>query len=215
MWIGREGLNTETNEKEAYIEEITRNSIEMSDVWNRIKSTRTDRGGIELDDFILICNVVAAESGSDDMDIFEKALVVEVIMNRYRNAKEAENSNKNTEFIVSGQPVTIKNIVGCGSAFQNSLNYINYENFSDRVNKRVLYSVEDYFTAYDEWEEYEEGYLYFIGDGTHNYFSSKYPKSTTDKIEYYCPSCSDKPYAIVSLVMNNDGKLVPKILGYK
>ena len=213
-WICTEGSNSETNEKEEYIEEVTRESIRKSinHGGNHEVVLRSQAGErLTLDEYILICNTVAAEAGADSMNVDEKALVVAVIMNRVQSKNKIFVDNTNSSY-------TIKDVVGKKDAFQNSQEYISTNNFTDKVNQGVLDGVDKFFGDPFNYlyDSNRNKYLYFIGNGDikdlHNYFSSEYPTSSTDEKKYYCPNCPDKPYAIVSI---NNGKSVPKILRYE
>lgn len=96
----------------------------------------------------LLCNVVAREYGSDWVSVYDKACVVATVMNRV-NSPQFPNTIEG----VLTQPYQFSGYYAC-----------NYEwsNVTDSVRESVDY----YFNHQDEFGNY----LYFYGDGTHNYF---------------------------------------------
>lgn len=111
--------------------------------------------GVTKKTYILLCNCVAMEAGSDEISVYDKALVVEVIKNRVA-------SNK--------YPNTIKEVIGQKGQFSNSSSYINLTTYSSRVTPNVKAAVTYY---YEHRSEFNHGYLYFTGDGHQNHFRVK------------------------------------------
>lgn len=101
----------------------------------------------------MLCNCVAYEYGANWVSDYEKGKVVEVIMNRV-------NSNRfpNTIYTVLTQPYQ----------FSGVYNYINLGTYSNKVTDSVKRAVNLYFS---DPGLYNQGYLFFEGDGTWNYFS--------------------------------------------
>lgn len=107
---------------------------------------------ISESDFILLCNVVAHEAGSYWIGPYEKAYVVEVVMNRV-----ASPLYPNTIYGVLTQPYQ----------FSGSGGYVNLGTYSGNVTEAVKEAVMLYFT---EPDSFTQGYLSFYGDGIRNYF---------------------------------------------
>lgn len=108
---------------------------------------------ISENDYILLCNAVAHEAGSDWIDIYSKANVVEVIMNRVYSPLFP-----NSVYEVLAQPYQFE-----GSETYTGLGYYSYQ-----VTDSVKAAVDLYFS---EPSSFLQGYLYFFGDGYQNYFS--------------------------------------------
>ncbi|MDE5619920.1 MAG: cell wall hydrolase [Ruminococcus sp.] len=104
-------------------------------------------------DFILLCNAVAHEAGSDWIDVYSKANVVEVIMNRVNSPLYP-----NTVYEVLAQPYQ----------FEGSGSYVNMSCYSYEVTDSVIAAVNLYF---NEPYSFMNGYFSFYGDGYQNYFS--------------------------------------------
>ena len=107
---------------------------------------------ISESDYILLCNAVGHEYGSDWVSIQEKALVVEVIMNRVNSARF---------------PGTVYDVLTQPYQFSGAWGYVNLGCFSYQVTQSVKDSVLYYFQHPDE---FTHGYLSFNGDGYRNYF---------------------------------------------
>ena len=107
---------------------------------------------ISESDFILLCNVVAHEAGSYWIGPYEKAYVVEVVVNRVYSPLYP-----NTVYGVLTQPYQ----------FSGSGGYANLGTYSGNVTEAVKEAVMLYFT---EPDSFTQGYLSFYGDGIRNYF---------------------------------------------
>jgi hypothetical protein len=105
------------------------------------------------EEYIILCNAVANEAGSDWTSVYDKARVVEVIMNRV-----------NSQLF----PNTIYGVLAQPYQFEGSYNYINLGVYSDKVTDSVKEAVDLYFSSP---QSFSEGFLYFYGDGFQNYFS--------------------------------------------
>lgn len=108
--------------------------------------TVTDR------EYIMLCNVVGHEYGSDFVPVEEKALVAEVIMNRVNSPLFP-----NTIYEVLTQP----------NQFAGLEYLIEMDTMSSYVTPSVREAV-DLYLAHPE--QFDHGYLFFNGDGTRNYF---------------------------------------------
>ena len=113
----------------------------------------SDTSYVSDSDFILLCNAVAHEAGSDWIDIYSKANVVEVIMNRVNSPLYP-----NTVYEVLTQPYQ----------FEGSGSYVNMSSYSYEVTDSVIAAVNLYF---NEPYSFMNGYFSFYGDGYQNYFS--------------------------------------------
>ncbi len=105
-------------------------------------------------DYVLLCNCVAHEAGSENISIENKARVVEVIMNRV-----ASSNFPNTVYGVITQPYQ----------FSGSSSYANYSGYTSKVTQNVISAVDLYFA---DPSAFNEGYLYFYGDGSQNHFTN-------------------------------------------
>ena len=104
-------------------------------------------------DFMILCNVVAHEAGCSWISEYEKAEVVEVIMNRVNSPLFP-----NTITAVLSQPYQF---TGAPSyAFGGS--YVSYCTEACKNAVRLYFS---------DPSQFNHGYLYFWGDGYHNHFS--------------------------------------------
>jgi len=100
------------------------------------------------DDYVLLCNLVAREYGSDWVPVEEKAKVVATVMNRV-----------NSDIF----PNTVYEVVTQPNQFSG---YVAYYDFTSNVTSSVKEAVDYYFAHPDEFGSY----LYFYGDGTYNHF---------------------------------------------
>jgi hypothetical protein rflaF_11155 len=107
---------------------------------------------ISESDFILLCNVVGHEAGSYWIGEYEKAYVVEVVMNRVYSPLYP-----NSVYEVLTQPYQ----------FAGSEAYVNLNGYSGYVTEAVKNAVKLYFS---EPGSFTQGYFSFYGDGYRNYF---------------------------------------------
>lgn len=103
-------------------------------------------------DYILLCNCVAHEAGSDWITAYNKALVVEVIMNRVNS---------------SAYPDTIYGVITQNGQFSGCWNYANLGTYSSKVTDLVKEGVDMYLNDPDS---FNHGYTGFWGDGSQNHF---------------------------------------------
>lgn len=142
-----------TSEEPTYEEPTTEPSTEVTEP--SVDADASASGNtlpISESEFIMLCNVVGHEAGSYWISEYEKALVVEVIMNRVYSPLYP-----NTIYGVLTQPYQFS---GCES-------YVNLGTFSHYVTENVKNAVRLYFS---EPESFAHGYLSFYGDGYRNYF---------------------------------------------
>lgn len=104
-------------------------------------------------DYILLCNAVGHEYGSNWVSVYDKALVVEVIMNRVNS---------------SLYPNTIYDVLTAPYQFSGAWGYVNLGTYSYQVTDSVKEAVNYYLNNPDQ---FQHGYLSFWGDGTYNHFS--------------------------------------------
>lgn len=103
-------------------------------------------------EYIMLCNAVAYEAGSDWIPTSEKAKVAEVIMNRVASP----------DF-----PDTIYDVLTQEGQFVGVWNYVTLTDYSYKVTEDVKSAVN---MALDSGYT-NHGYLFFEGDGTQNYFT--------------------------------------------
>ena len=103
-------------------------------------------------EYIMLCNAVAYEAGSDWIPTSEKAKVAEVIMNRVASP----------DF-----PDTIYDVLTQEGQFVGVWNYVTLTDYSYKVTEDVKSAV----TMALESGYINHGYLFFEGDGTQNYFT--------------------------------------------
>ncbi len=104
-------------------------------------------------EYIILCNAVAHEAGCYWIDEYDKAKVVEVIMNRVYSPRF---------------PNTIEAVLTQPNQFSGSSSYVYLGSYSGYVTESVKNAVNLYF---NEPESFTQGYLSFYGDGYRNYFS--------------------------------------------
>ena len=103
-------------------------------------------------EYIMLCNAVAYEAGSDWIPTSEKAKVAEVIMNRVASP----------DF-----PDTIYDVLTQEGQFVGVWNYVTLTDYSYKVTEDVKSAVNIAL----ESDYINHGYLFFEGDGTQNYFT--------------------------------------------
>lgn len=103
-------------------------------------------------EYIMLCNAVAYEAGSDWIPTSEKAKVAEVIMNRVTS---------------SDFPDTIYDVLTQEGQFVGVWNYVTLTDYSYKVTEDVKSAVNIAL----ESGYINHGYLFFEGDGTQNYFT--------------------------------------------
>ena len=108
--------------------------------------------GVSDSDYILLCNAVAHEAGSNWITATEKAKVVEVIMNRVDSSK---------------YPNTIYGVLTQKNQFSGASTYVNLGKFSSKVTDLVKAGVDLYLA---DPSQFNHGYFGFWGDGKQNHF---------------------------------------------
>lgn len=130
-----------------YTENVTENyDITSDDSYSNSSSSISDA------DFILLCNCVAHEAGSNWITTFNKALVVEVVMNRVYS---------------SSYPDTVYGVITQRGQFSGCWNYANLSDYSSKVSDDVIAAVNMYF---NDPSSFNHGYTGFWGDGKQNHF---------------------------------------------
>jgi len=112
----------------------------------------TNTTSVSDSDYILLCNAVAHEAGADRISEYDKALVVEVIMNRVNSPS---------------YPDTIYGVLTQYRQFTGSSTYVNLTTFSGKVTQAVKNAVDLYFA---DPSQFNQGYIGFTGNGTTNTF---------------------------------------------
>ena len=107
-------------------------------------------------EYCMLCNVVGHEYGSDWVPEAEKALVVEVVMNRVNSPLF---------------PNTIYEVLTQRNQFSGLESLIEMDGMSGYVTESVKAAVDLYLS---DPSQFNHGYLYFNGDGTRNYFRTAY-----------------------------------------
>lgn len=107
---------------------------------------------ISDEEFIILCNAVAHEAGCNWISEYDKALVVEVIMNRVYSPL---------------YPNSITGVLTQPYQFSGSSSYVYLGNYSGSVTESVKNAVYLYFS---EPYSFNHGYYGFYGDGFRNYF---------------------------------------------
>ena len=111
---------------------------------------------ISEEDYILLCNAVGHEAGSNTISDYNKALVVEVLMNRVASPMF---------------PNTIYDVLTQAGQFTGAWSYVGLGTFSSKVTQSVKDAVTLYFS---EPESFTQGYLFFTGNGRENIFRTTY-----------------------------------------
>ena len=132
-------------------EEATESQPEDVDVSG---SDVENEGALPITDeeYIILCNAVAHEAGCNWINEYDKAKVVEVIMNRVYSPL---------------YPNTVLEVLTQPYQFSGSSAYVYLGDFSSYVTQSVKDAVSLYF---NEPESFTEGYFGFYGDGFRNYF---------------------------------------------
>ena len=124
-----------------------------------------ERTGMSISeqDYILLCNLVGHEYGSYYVPDWERALCVEVVHNRAINSGTSYYDVITAPYQFSGS-----------SSYANNTQFTEYdhqydEDFNGELSRRIQASV-DFFFAFIDY--FGEGYLYFSGDGSWNYFNA-------------------------------------------
>lgn len=104
------------------------------------------------EEYIMLCNVVGHEYGANWISEYDKALVVEVVMNRVNSPKYP-----NSIYEVLTQPYQFSGMEG----------YISLGTFSYQVTDSVKAAVDLYLS---DPSQFDHGYYSFWGDGSRNHF---------------------------------------------
>ena len=152
-------------EEEIYVEEATEPSTEEPYIYcDEYGVYVPEYGAYDIEDYIeepaisdsdyiLLCNALGHEYGSNTVSVQEKAKVIETIMNRVNSPL---------------YPNTIYGVLTQTGQFSGAWSYVNLTSFSSEVTESVKQAVTYYF---EHTDEYQHGYLSFYGDGRWNYFS--------------------------------------------
>ena len=105
-------------------------------------------------DYILLCNAVGHEAGSNEVPVVEKAKVVEVIMNRVYS---------------DVYPDDIYSVLTQKNQFTGASTYVDLGTYSPKVSDMVREAVDLYFA---DPSQFDHGYIGFWGDGHQNHFKT-------------------------------------------
>lgn len=119
-------------------------------------------------EYILLCNLLGREYGSDWVEKQEKAKVIETVFNRL----------KSKEF-----PNTIKEVITQKGQYTGTLSEYSYSN-------RVTNSVRETVLEYLNGMYVSHNYLYYWGDGKYNHFYVDYESFRHTYYDVYLPSHS-------------------------
>lgn len=145
--------NTDTKEIDKKEETTTAEKPESENNASGNKADKEENNlPISEKDYILLCNAVGHEAGSEWISTKEKATIVEVIMNRVKSPE---------------YPNTVYGVLTQKYQFSGSGNYVKLKDFSFRVTDDVKKAVLLYF---ENPEKFNHGYLFFSGNGSKNYF---------------------------------------------
>lgn len=148
--IAEEMQETEEQTEQETTEESTEDIVYINYSWD--DDYYFDDFTVTAEDYILLCNCVAHEAGSDWYSDREKAKVVEVIFNRIWSFAFLD-----TVYEVITQP----------NQFAGSTDYANLDSYSYEVTSLCCDGVDLYLSNPDL---FNEGYLFFYGDDDANYF---------------------------------------------
>lgn len=104
----------------------------------------------------MLCNIVGHEYGANWVSEYDKALIVEVIMNRVHSSQF---------------PDTIYGVLMQKGQFPGLSKLVTQGYFSSQVTESVKKAVDLYFA---DPSQFQHGYLFYTGDGYRNYFRTKY-----------------------------------------
>ena len=145
---------TETEAETATTESTTNEPEETEEVTDELESEWW--GGIVEGDsnYIMLCNAVAHEAGSDEVSEYNKGMVASVIINRVES---------------SIYPGTIYDVLTQKNQFSGASGYIGLGGYSSKVNQSVKNAVSWYLS--EGYKTDNHGYMSFWGDGHQNHFS--------------------------------------------
>lgn len=147
--------NSAEDEESSESEEASENEENADDSEKEEESEESEAStGITVtqSEYYMLCNVVAHEYGSDWVSEYDKALVVEVVMNRVNSPKYP-----NSIYEVLTQPYQ----------FSGMQSYITLGGFSTQVTESVKAAVDLYLS---DPSQFNHGYYSFWGDGYKNHF---------------------------------------------
>ncbi len=143
---------TTTTAAETTTSETTTETETTTDMMTATVDTTVTSLPITDEEYVLLCNAVANEAGSNWIDVYEKGKVVEVIMNRVNSPL---------------YPNTIYEVITQPYQFTGSENYAYLTTYSGYVTDMVKEAVDLYFS---EPSSFTHNYFGFYGDGYQNYF---------------------------------------------
>ena len=143
--------DTEADTSEAESEADESQAEEQRDDTSTADEKNPNAITVTDEEYMMLCNLVGHEYGADWVDEYEKALVVEVVMNRVNSPLF---------------PNTIYDVLVQPGQFVGSYAYMN--GYTYQVTDSVRRAVDLYLS---DPTQFDHGYLSFWGDGYRNHFS--------------------------------------------
>lgn len=147
-----EELSTDYIPEEPIVETTEPSTEYVETVTPIVPDEPSDLLSISDEEYIILCNAVAHEAGCNWISTYDKALVVEVIMNRVNSPL---------------YPNSIVGVLTQPYQFSGSSSYVYLGDYSGYVTQDVMDAVSLYF---NEPDSFSQGYFGFYGDGKRNYF---------------------------------------------
>lgn len=141
-------------EEEVYYEEATEEYTEYTETYTEAPTVETSAASLPISDsdYIILCNAVGHEAGCSWISEYDKAKVVEVIMNRVYSPL---------------YPNSIYEVLTQRYQFEGSKSYVDLGTYASYVTDSVKAAVDLYFA---DPGSFQHGYFSFYGDGYQNYF---------------------------------------------
>lgn len=139
--------------EEETVEEVTTDYTQSDDTYVETPAVDTSSAlPISDEEYIILCNAVGHEAGCSWISEYDKAKVVEVIMNRVYSPL---------------YPNSIYEVLTQRYQFEGAQGYVNLGTYASYVTDSVKNAVNLYFT---DPGSFQHGYFSFYGDGYQNYF---------------------------------------------
>ncbi len=141
-------------QEEVVYQEATEENTEATETYTEAPVDTTSASSLPISDseYIILCNAVGHEAGCSWISEFDKAKVVEVIMNRVYSPL---------------YPNSIYEVLTQKNQFEGSKSYVDLGTYASYVTDSVKAAVDLYFS---DPASFQHGYFSFYGDGYQNYF---------------------------------------------
>ena len=141
-------------QEEVVYQEATEENTEATETYTEAPVDTTSASSLPISDseYIILCNAVGHEAGCNWISEFDKAKVVEVIMNRVYSPL---------------YPNSIYEVLTQKNQFEGSKSYVDLGTYASYVTDSVKAAVDLYFS---DPASFQHGYFSFYGDGYQNYF---------------------------------------------